>query len=377
VALAAALVRRPRTTLAALAAVLAALAAGLGRLEVQDSWIDGFAPGSPFRLATERADALLDGTHVLLLDVAFSAPPVTAPEAGGRRGPLLDVASWRALAELERFAAARPEVGGVLGPYDELATASYLAHARQAGTRTVPREPARIERLLRTFDEVRGERRRREAIDDDLRRALVTVFLRDANFRDTARLVAALRGFERERLRPAGARLELAGDVAVSQAMIPAVVESQVLSLLAALAGVLAAVWLFYRSLGLAVCATLPPALAALAIFGTMGWAGIPLGVATSMFSALTLGIGVDYGVHFMDRFAAAPAASERSLFALRVVGPEVTADVVAIALGFGLFALSRVPAVGRLGLLVCVALLASWLLTLVGLGALLAGRRR
>ena len=43
----------------------------------------------------------------------------------------------------------------------------------------------------------------------------------------------------------------------------------------------------------------MPASLAVLWLFGLMGWLGIPLGVATSMFCAITLGIGVDYGQGF------------------------------------------------------------------------------
>ena len=45
---------------------LAAAFAGLSLLRVQDSWIDGFAPGSGFRAAMERANRLFHGTHLLL-----------------------------------------------------------------------------------------------------------------------------------------------------------------------------------------------------------------------------------------------------------------------------------------------------------------------
>jgi predicted RND superfamily exporter protein len=367
------LLARPRATLAGLAAVTALLAGGLARLYVQDSWIGSFAPGSPLRVATDRVNARMNGTHLLLAQLAFDWPRARMPKVHSRQGPLLDPEALEAIGRFEGFIARQPQVGGTLGPYAQLATISYLWNGREPGTRVIPKDPKRIDRLLLFFDRIRGERRRLETIDADLERVLITIFLKAANYREVARLMSALRGYEREHLAPLGVRLDFAGDVAVSQAMIPAIVSSQIASLLLALAGSFGAVWALYRSFAVAVCASLPPAFAALWIFGTMGWAGVPLGVATSMFSAITLGIGVDYSVHFMERYLGAGPGADRVRHALEVVAPEVVADTLAVSLGFGLLTLSAVPTIARLGALVCVALLASCLLTLIGLGSWLA----
>jgi predicted RND superfamily exporter protein len=371
------LLRHPGATLAGLALATAALGAGISRLYVQDSWIGSFAPGSPLRVATDHVNSRMNGTHVLLAHLAFDWPEANVPRVRSRQGPLLDSGALDAIGRFESFIGSQPQVGGVLGPYGQLTTVAYLWNGRRPGTRMIPNEPERVDRLLLFLDRIRGRRRRLETIDADLRRALITIFLKNANFRETASLTAAMRRYEREKLEPIGARLDFAGDVAVSQAMIPAIVSSQVGSVVLALLGSFAAVWIFYRSFWVAACCSLPSALAALWIFGTMGWADIPLGVATSMFSAITLGIGVDYSVHFMERYLAAPEGADAVRFATRIVGPEITADTLAVSLGFGLLALSKVPTIGRLGLLVCVALLASCLLTLIGLGPLLALARR
>ena len=377
--LAAPFLGRPGATLAGLALVTLVMLAGLSALRVQDSWIESFAPQSEFRLATGRVNARMNGTHLLLAHLAFDWPEARVPQVHAHRGPLLAPAALDALGDFERFLAAQPQVGGVLGPQAQVATVAYLWGGRKPGARVIPRQPELVDRLLLLLDRIRGQRRRLEMIDGDLRRVLVTVFLKDANYRETAELMTAARRYERQRLTPLGVKLDFAGDVAVSQAMIPAIVRNQIVSLLFALLGSSLAVWILYRSPWVAVCSSFPPALAALWIFGTMGWAGIPLGVATSMFSAITLGIGVDYAVHFMERFLAAGPGDDAVRFAVQTVGPEIVADTLAVASGFGLLALSHIPTIARLGALVCVALVASSLLTLIGLGALLkvAGRAR
>jgi predicted RND superfamily exporter protein len=376
------LLTRPRLTLGGLLLVTVALGLGLARLKVQDSWIDGFSPGSPFRKATDEVNAKLLGSHILLVDVALNPPPERIPEVFDHKGPLLDPASLLALGRFEDFLRAQPGVGGVLGPHSHLLTVAYLWQARREAYRRIPANPSGVEHLIQLFDDARGARRRQEVIDDGLSRTVVSMYLKGADYRHTARLMAAIRGYEKAHLAPLGMRLGFAGDVAVSQVMIPAIVDTQVSSLLLALAGCWLVISLLYRSAVTGLWAVLPACVAVLWVFGLMGWFAIPLGVATSMFCSITLGIGVDYAIHFVARFQLAQAAGvpQPHLRALAEAAPAIVIDSVAIALGFGLLEFSQVPANARLGLLVGVALLSCCLLTLVGLGALLpvvVGRAR
>jgi hypothetical protein len=374
------LLRRPGPTLGVLAAITAGLALGLPRLVVQDSWVDGFAPESELRRDIARVNEKLHGTHLLLVEVDFD-PAAGAATAQVRdlEAPLLLPANLEAIGNLERFIREQPRVGGVLGPHSHLSTVAYLRLGRLEGTRRISEVPHQVEKTIQRFADARGEQRLREVFDPELRRGLVTIFLEDANYRDTAALMAAIRAYSRERLEPIGARVGFAGDVAVSQAMIPAIVRTQVGSLLTALAGALLIVILLYRSLTVGVLVILPAVTAVLWVFGAMAWTGVHLGVATSMFCAVTLGVGIDYAIHFFERYRLLrdSGATDPVAGALSEAGPAILADTVAIALGFGLLGLSQVPGNARLGLLVALALVSSCLLTLVGLGSLLAIRLR
>lgn len=351
-----------------------AFAAGLPRLVVQDSWIDGFAPESAFRRATVVANEHLHGTHTLWAQLSFDPPVERIPETYRRQGPLLDPELIEAIGRVERAIAARPDVGGVLGPHAHLTTVSYLWQGRREELRAIPENPDRLERVVTRFEQGRGIHRRREVLDDALASTVIAVFLEEANFRDTADLLRFITDLVARELEPWRPTLDFGGDVAVSQAMIPAIVKTQVVSLALAICGAFLVVWGLGRSLPMALLAVAPTACAVVWVLGAMGWLGIPLGVATSMFCAITLGIGVDYAIHLLGGFRRArlTGRSEPALHALREAGPAILFDALAIAAGFGLLLFSQVPANARLGLLVAAALFASCCLTLLGLGALL-----
>jgi predicted RND superfamily exporter protein len=185
-----------------------------------------------------------------------------------------------------------------------------------------------------------------------------------------------LRGYEREHLAPKGIKLGFAGDVAVSQALIRGIVATQMQSLIWSLVGIFAVTSLFGGSWRWGFYCLLPSVLAVLIKFAVMGWADIPLGVATSMFAAMTLGIGVNCAIHLLEGFRHARAAgaspAEALSRSLSLTGPPALINTLAVSLGFGVLMLSQVPANARLGLLVVLGLVNCFIVSLVLLPVLL-----
>ena len=108
-----------------------------------------------------------------------------------------------------------------------------------------------------------------------------------------------------------------------------------------------------------------------------MGWLKIPLGVATSMFAGMTLGVGVDFAIHLLarhDRVREQGLEGEEAVAGvLATTGPAIGIDACAVALGFGVLVLSEVPANARLGGLLMASVLGCLLATLYVVPALLA----
>lgn len=284
----------------------------------------------------------------------------------------------RRLDALERFVREQEEdaVGGVVGPPDHIAAAEFLVSDRARGSRVIPSEVDRVRWLWTSMGQVIGTERLREVVDPQLEHGLITVFLRDANYVDTARLMASLREYEREHLTPERIRFDFAGDVAVSQTLIEAIVRSQVGSLVASLLGIAAVIAILFRSFRWGLICMFPAALAVAATFAAMGMTGTPLGVATSMFASMVLGTGVDFAVHLVERYrvkkrggASHDVAIHESLVA---TGPAIVANALAIALGFGILTLSRVPANAHLGMITVVSLTACLAATFLVIPALL-----
>lgn len=293
--------------------------------------------------------------------------------------PMMSPLVLRAIERFEGFLAARVQdaVGGVLGPGTYIKTTNFMAKARSEAERAIPNEADRIEWLWEQYQRIRGIEHRRQIVSDDYATSIVSIYLNDANFIDTARLLSATRDYAERELEPMGLNIAFAGDVAVSQTLIDAIVTTQVRSLLGALIGIVLITSILGRSLLWGLLSALPCSLAVLTNFAFMGYVEMPLGVATSMFTGMTLGMGIDYAVHFIERYRrirrGGSGAYESIQGALSVAGPAILVDAVAVALGFGVLILSQVPANARLGSLVILSLTVCLMSSLVLLPAIIA----
>ena len=326
------------------------------------------------------------GDRLTITTLPRNGSPKAALRLGGgetvtyriRSQRLMDRDVLELIGELETFIEDHGEyaVGGVIGTADYLSTIHFMSKARREGTRRIPDRVDKIDWLWRQYKKIRGPQRHAQIVNSDYSRSLVTVFLKNANYVDTAGLLREIRAFEAERLRPAGISLDLAGDVAVSQTLIGAIVSTQVRSVLISLVGIVIVTALLGRSLRMGIYCVLPCAFAVSVNFAVMGWVGVPLGVATSMFAGMTLGIAVDYAIHLLERYRRAVRngkdVSAAVSDAIEATGPAIMIDAIAVAAGFGILTLSQVPANVRLGGLVLLSILGSLAATMFVLPALL-----
>ncbi len=268
-------------------------------------------------------------------------------------------------------------VGGVLGPCEVVSTTAYLLAHRDEAERVIPREPARLKQIWASYGHVRGEGRLREVVSADGRTTALRAFLKEPDYAGVSALMAELGSWETELLEPLGLRMEFGGDIAVSQALIDGVVGSQIRSLGLALLLVFLVAWGTGQGWRYGLRVLIPTGLSVAGGFAVMGFAGIPLGVATSMFGGMMLGIGVDYAIHLQDRrteaLHAGETPAEALLVALRETGPPILINATGLVLGFGVLAVSAVPANARLGILLGITVTLCALLTLGLLPALLA----
>ncbi|HSU83469.1 MAG TPA: MMPL family transporter [Thermoanaerobaculia bacterium] len=338
------------------AALLLLALPGLFRLRVQDSWIDNFDPRSPLVTAARDFDRSFWGSY--RLDVVFEGP-----EAGyfwSPRGVAL-------LEDFERLAPAAPGVGGWLGPLPFFAGSARAQGNAPPVSRLPPVEIRRAGAMTEVLTIRVGLR---QYLTPDKRAARVRLFVPGADYARGRELRAFL-----DRRLPAlaarhGARAHLSGDVPAGLAVIGTIVGNQLRSI--GWTAAMIVLMLLAATRGPRWTAiTLAPVLAAVVLlFGALGWGGIPLGIATSLFAALTLGAGVDFGLHYVHAWRRERAAGlphgEAVAAVLRTAGRGLLWNALVLALGFAVLGFSAIRPNASLGFLLAAAMLASYGTTVV-----------
>ncbi len=142
------------------------------------------------------------------------------------------------------------------------------------------------------------------------------------------------------------------------------IVNGQVQSLLLTLLVVGFVVLLLLKDIRAAVLSLIPMSVAVIINFGIMGWFGIHLDIATSIIAAITIGIGVDDTIHFLNTFRYyrkegfdVDTSIEKTL---QIAGKAIIFTSLALIFGFSVLELSTFKPLMLFGLLMAVTMVAT-----------------
>jgi len=140
------------------------------------------------------------------------------------------------------------------------------------------------------------------------------------------------------------------------------VVRGQLLSLGVAVVIIGILLMILFRSVTAGIISSIPLAVAMLTLFGLMGLFKIELNIATSMLSAIMIGVGVDYTIHFLWRYReerrsnVLPEAAVRKT--LTTTGRGIVFNAFSVVIGFSVLMISGFMPVRFFGFLIVVSIL-------------------
>ena len=165
-----------------------------------------------------------------------------------------------------------------------------------------------------------------------------------------------------------GESMRLSGISVLYNNVLQSLYRSQILTLGTVFVCILIMLLILFRNFTLAIIGTLPNIFTALFILGAMGLLKIPLDIMTITIAAITIGIGVDYAIHYIHRFKKEIGNNADYYAAINTVqttvGKALYYTSVTITLGFIILVSSSFKPSIYFGLFTSIAMIVSLLAT-------------
>ncbi len=120
-----------------------------------------------------------------------------------------------------------------------------------------------------------------------------------------------------------------------------------------------------FKNVKAGLIGTIPIVFTAIVSFGLMGWFNIALSTTTALISSIAMGIGVDYAVHFLERYRSeireGRSPEKAGILTIQHSG-NIFDNALVVILGFLVLLFSVFPPNRTLGVLVSLNMFLSFL---------------
>jgi len=265
---------------------------GVLRIQVNDNPVRWFKAAHPMRVADEVMNRLFGGTYMAYLVVDSGEPQAI-------KRP--DVVSYiaRVQEDLERD----PVVGKTSSVADIVKRINLVLHDNDPAGHVVPSTAEAVGQFLFLFQSSGDPDDLDNFVDRTARQANIWVQMKGGDNQQMQAVENRLAELVRETPPPAGVTLRWSGLTYINKVWQDLMVFGMLKAILGSLAVVLLLMVVEFRSFLLGVLSMVPLALAILFSYGLVGWIGKDYDMPIAICSSLSLGLGIDFAIHFLQRF--------------------------------------------------------------------------
>ncbi|HET7497926.1 MAG TPA: MMPL family transporter [Candidatus Eisenbacteria bacterium] len=362
--------RRPRVVLGMVAVVLALSIAGMTRIVVNNNMIGWFKPSSELRRADRAVNASLGGTSLAYI-VATSARPegFNSPEA------------LRTLEALQARLAKLPVVGKTTSVADYVKRINRELNGDDPRMETIPADAGAVGQCLFLFSSSARSTDLVNVIDDTYTKANVWVQLRTWDASAMRDVLHAVDDFKKSA--PPWITFTPAGIAYFNLVWNDEVLGDMIRGFALALIAVFVILAVNFRSVRWALIGCAPLLVTILVIYGVVGWSGKQFDMPIAVLSCLSLGMAVDFSIHFIGRFqqrrtdAPSEPPAEALLWTADRPGRGILRNAVLFAASFAVMLFAPLTPYVTVGAFIVAMMLLSALFTLLLVPALIVTFQR
>ena len=131
---------------------------------------------------------------------------------------------------------------------------------------------------------------------------LVTGMIQSISTKETVKLVDSLENYIDNNL-TSNLKTRISGLAVFFRDMVNLIIKSSIISILVSILVIFIISWYFFKSIKWGILAVIPLSCAVILNFGLMGFFGIKLSHITAILTAIIIGVGVDFAIHYISEF--------------------------------------------------------------------------
>jgi hypothetical protein len=355
---------RPLATALVGLGLVAAAVVGTTQIHINNNMVAWFKESSEIRIADTAMNQALGGTSLGYLVIESGEPEfMKRPEA------------MRWLDGLQRRLEAEPVVGKTFSVADYVKRINRVLHDDDAKFDAVPETRDAVGQYLFLFSMSAKPSDLDNVVDPAFQKANVWVQLKTWDAQAMRQVIQAAQSYQQTH--PLAVTVRPAGIAYFNLIWNEEVLGDMVLGLALALAVVFVILALDFRSAKWALVGYVPLLVTILLIYGVVGFTGKDFDMPLSVLSTLSLGMAVDFAIHFVSRFRQRLAETrgevrEALLWTAARPGKGILRNALLFAAAFSVMLFAPLTPYVAVGAFIVSMMLLSALLTILCLPALI-----
>jgi predicted RND superfamily exporter protein len=319
---------RARTVLIVGLVLLAVGISGVFQIQINDNPVKWFKKGHPMRVADTVMNRLFGGTYMAYLAVEGQEPEtIKRPEV---------------VAYLDRIQAnleGNSLVGKTSSVADIVKRINLVLHNNDKAYNKVPDSKEAVGQFLFLFQSSGDPNDLDNFVDREARQGNIWIQMKGGDNLQMAAVASSLETFVKANPPPDSITLHWSGLTYINKVWQDLMVFGMLKAILGSFIVVFVLMVIEFRSLRLGILWMVPLSVSILLSYGLIGWIGKEYDMPIAVCSSLSLGLGIDFAIHFIQRFrehyGRTGSLEETNRFMFSEPGRAIARNAIVISLGF------------------------------------------
>ena len=264
---------------------------GVSKVWINSSFLEKFEKDSDIVMTDKFINEHFGGTSMLNVIIeAVDQDKFKQPEV------------LRAVSRLQEDVENLSMVGNSFSLGDYLKRMNKVMHADDKAYNIIPDSKELIAQYLLLYEMSGDPENLWKVIDYNFAKANLTFQIKSDNSKVIKNVIAQIES-HRPELEALDLKINFAGSGYKALVFTDLILEGQIKSLLMSLGIIIGLLSLMFKKISIGLIGSVPIILTSLISFGIMGLVNIPLSTTTALLSSIAVGIGIDYAVHFIERY--------------------------------------------------------------------------